>query len=160
MARTKNGVISDDSEWKKMKKRILAAAKVTADVGFFDSYYGPENDNLPVSLVAQWNEEGAGIPMRSFIRAGFIQTLKKNPWFNEEIERQLNLVATGKKTMKQVYSQMGPQLVKLMQEEIIKFDNPGNAPLTISLKGKDDPLRDSDTMLNSVEWQQGNKTTR
>lgn len=158
MARFRSGVLIDDSEWKKMKRRILTAEKQTADIGFFENaYYGPENDNLPVALVAQWNEEGTGIPMRSFIRAGFIQTLQKNDWFNEEIERQLNLVALGKKTMRQVYAQMAPQLVELMKQEIIQFDSPGNAPLTISLKGKDDPLRDSDTMLNSVEWRKGTK---
>lgn len=57
----------------------------------------------------------------------------------------------------QLLSSLGPELAQIMKQEIIQFSSPRNAPLTISLKGKDDPLRDSDTMLNAVDWKLGNK---
>lgn len=60
----------------KARKNLQDIDKKVVQVGFFDTYYGPENDNLPVATVAMWNEEGEGVQMRSFIRAGFIETLK------------------------------------------------------------------------------------
>lgn len=68
----------DTSGWKRVRKEesLQDIDKKVVQVGFFDTYYGPENYNLPVATVAMWNEEGEGVPMRSFIRAGFIETLK------------------------------------------------------------------------------------
>lgn len=145
----------DTSVWKKLKKNLQDIDKKVVQVGFFDTYYGPENDNLPVATVAMWNEEGEGIPMRSFIRAGFMETIKKSNSFNEQVYYKIGLVAEGKMNMKQLLSSLGPELAQVMKQEIISFSSPRNAPLTISLKGKDDPLRDSDTMLNAVDWKLG-----
>lgn len=152
-------IIKDTSAWKAIRKNLQDVSKKVAQVGFFDTYYGPENDNLPVAQVAQWNEEGEGIPMRSFIRAGFIETLKKDSKFNEQVFYKMGLVAEGKMNMEQLLSSLGPELALMMKKEIIEFKTPRNAPLTISLKGKDDPLRDSDTMLNAVDWRIGSKGT-
>lgn len=147
----------DTSVWKGIRKNLQDIDNKVAQVGFFDTYYGPENDNLPVATVAMWNEEGEGIPTRSFIRAGFIETLKKSPEFNEKVYYKLGLVAEGKMNINQLLSSLGPELVLIMKQEIIDFKTPRNAPLTIALKGKDDPLRDSDTMLNAVDWKLGTK---
>ena len=147
----------DTSGWKRVRKSLQDIDKKVVQVGFFDTYYGPENDNLPVATVAMWNEEGEGVPMRSFIRAGFIETLKKSNEFNEQIYYKIGLVAEGKMNINQLLSSLGPELAQMMKQEIIQFSSPRNAPLTISLKGKDDPLRDSDTMLNAVDWKLGNK---
>lgn len=147
----------DTSVWKGIKKNLQDIDKKVVQTGFFDTYYGPENDNLPVATVAMWNEEGEGIPMRSFIRAGFIETLKKSSEFNEKVYYKLGMVAEGKMNINQLLSSLGPELVQMMRQEIIDFDNPRNAPLTVSLKGKDDPLRDTDTMLNAVDWKLGTK---
>lgn len=147
----------DTSVWKSIKKNLQDIDKKVVQTGFFDTYYGPENDNLPVATVAMWNEEGEGIPMRSFIRAGFIETLKKSSEFNEKVYYKLGLVAEGKMNINQLLSSLGPELVQIMRQEIIDFSTPRNAPLTVSLKGKDDPLRDTDTMLNAVDWKLGTK---
>lgn len=147
----------DTSGWKRVRKSLQDIDKKVVQVGFFDTYYGPENDNLPVATVAMWNEEGEGVPMRSFIRAGFIETLKKSNEFNEQIYYKIGLVAEGKMNINQLLSSLGPELAQMMKQEIIQFSSPRNARLTISLKGKDDPLRDSDTMLNAVDWKLGNK---
>lgn len=147
----------DTSVWKKVRKNLQDIDKKVTQVGFFDTYYGPENDNLPVATVAMWNEEGEGVPMRSFIRAGFIETLKKSNEFNEQVYYKIGLVAEGKMNINQLLSSLGPELAQIMKQEIIQFSSPRNAPLTISLKGKDDPLRDSDTMLIAVDWKLGNK---
>lgn len=147
----------DTSVWQGIRKSLRSIDNKVVQVGFFDTYYGPENDNLPVAQVAQWNEEGEGIPMRSFIRQGFIETLKKSPEFNEQVFYKIGLVAEGKMNMEQLLSSLGPSLALMMKKEIIDFKTPRNSPLTISLKGKDDPLRDSDTMLNAVDWKLGTK---
>lgn len=152
------GYSANTSEWQKIKANIIKAQSKVAQIGFFEgSYYGPENDNLPVATVAMWNEEGDGIPMRSFIRAGFIQTLKRSGKFKAQVTDMFALVAEGKMTMEQFVASIGPELVLAMREEIIKFNDPRNSPYTIAEKGKDDPLRDSDTMLNSVAFKSGIK---
>ena len=145
----------DISVWKQVRKNLQDLDKKVDQIGFFDTYYGPENDNLPVATVAMWNNEGAGIPMRSFMSVDFIEALKKSADFNEKVCYKLGLVAEGKMNMNQFLASLGPDLVKIMKQVITDFKNPKNAPLTISLKGKDDPLRDSDTMLNSVDWKIG-----
>ena len=145
------------AQWKGMKKRLQASRRQATHVGFFDTYYGPENDNLPVATVALWNNEGIGIPKRAFMDEGFIEEIKKSPEFNEKLLYKMGLVAEGKMNMSQLLSSIGPELAAMMKQEIIEFSTPGNSPLTIALKGKDDPLRDTDTMLNSVDWQLGLK---
>jgi len=147
----------DKSVWNRMKVNLRKVDNTELQVGFFDKYYGPENDNLPVATVAMWNEEGEGIPKRSFIREGFIENIQNSALFDVTVLYKLGLVAEGKMNMSQLLASIGPELAKSMQQEILNFSTPRNAPLTIALKGKDDPLRDSDTMLNSVEWQIGSK---
>lgn len=48
----------DKKVWEKLKKNFLKAEQASIDVGWFQSdRYGPENDNLPMAQVAQWNED-------------------------------------------------------------------------------------------------------
>lgn len=147
----------DLSVWKSIRKNLQDIDKKVVQTGFFDTYYGPENDNLPVATVAMWNNEGVGIPMRAFMSVDFIERVSRSPEFSEKVMYKIGLVAAGKLNMNQLLASLGPELALMMKQEIINFTTPGNARLTIALKGKDDPLRDSDTMLNAVDWKLGTK---
>lgn len=153
MARN-SGIIKDTRVWDAMKKNLMRGKDFSVNTGFFDEYYGPENDNLPVAQVAQWQEEGTDkIPMRPFIRAGFmIKNIEKQEWLTPAIKHMISNVALGKMTWNQLYHKLGPVFVEIMKKEIELWQIPMNAPLTIELKGFNDPLIDSGKMLDSVEY--------
>lgn len=143
----------DNSGWEKIKKNLLNN-KETLKVGFFeDSIYGPENDNLPVAMVAMFMEEGDPVkyPPRPFIRMGFLPRLKTSeyvPVFQQTIKSVLD----GQATFKQAYIKLGPVMVKGLQNEIIAWDTPPNSPQTVEAKGFNDPLINTGKMLESVEF--------
>jgi hypothetical protein len=157
----KDGFIKDDKVWRAMKKNLLKGQTLAVKVGFFeDSVYGSENDNLPVAQVAQWQEEGTeSIPMRPFIRAGFmIKEIEKHKWINAQVIQWIDAVARGRMSWTQLYNHLGPVFVKMMQKEIENWRIPMNAPLTVELKGFNDPLIDTGKMMDSVNYRLGRKT--
>ena len=152
----KGGYLVDNSQWKKMRKNLERGSHLAAKIGWFDTYYGPDNNNLSVAQVAQWNNEGMGIPMRRFSDEFKKRIEVKNPdWMTPKILSMIDEIAMGKRTWTSFYNEVGVVLVRVMQEEIEKFSIPMNAPLTIFLKGFNDPLIDSGKMLDSVEYQLG-----
>lgn len=156
----KGGYLKDDSQWKKMRKNLDRGRHLAAKVGFFqDSTYGPENDNLTVAQVAQWQEEGnEKIPMRPFIRSGFMEKIQQKKWITSEVLRWIDDIAMGRSTWTAMYNKLGPVFVKMMQKEIEDWKIPMNAPLTVQLKGFNDPLIDTGKMLDSVDYLLGRKS--
>ena len=148
----------DKSGWNKLKKELLKGSKEELRIGWFEgSNYGPENDNLPVAQVAQWNEEGSATnPTRPFIRVGFMAPVKKGVYdklFAESMQR----IAEGKSSFKQEYTRLGPLFVKDMKDVIAKWDTPPNSPRTIADKGFNNPLIDSGTMYETTDFQVANR---
>lgn len=143
----------DKYGWEKIKKNLLQANQESLKVGFFDDRYGPENDNLPVAVVARFMEEGDPVkyPPRPFIRAGFLPRLKTSEYV-PLFQNAITSVLEGKATFKQAYTKMGPVLVKGLQNEIIGWDTPPNSARTVAEKGFNDPLIDSGKMLESVDF--------
>ena len=152
MARN-SGIIKDTRVWDAMKKNLMRGKDFSVNTGFFDEYYGPENDNLPVAYVAKIQEEGLGPPMRSFMRAGFMDNnIKEMKWLTPAIKHMISNVALGKMTWNQLYHKLGPIFVEIMKKEIKGWSVPMNAPLTVELKGFNDPLIETGKMLDSVEY--------
>lgn len=143
----------DTSGWDKIKKNLLQANKESLKIGWFEnSRYGPENDNLPVAQVAQWNEESSiNNPTRPFIRFGFMPKLE-GPEYRKIFEASIANVLQGNTTFKAEYNKLGPILVKEMKEVITDWDTPPNSPRTIEAKGFDDPLVWTGRMRESVEY--------
>lgn len=140
--------------WDKIKANLLKTIP-DLNTGFFsESSYGPENDNLPVAQVARDNEEGTiNNPPRPFIRAGFGGVLRSGKLDKSISVAMKNVLEGG--DIQQQYKILGPIFVKEMKQQIIDWDTPPNSPKTIEQKGKNDPLRDTDTMLNSVDYKIG-----
>lgn len=154
----KGGFLADTSQWEKMKKNLMKGQHLAAKVGFFDKYYGPENDNLSVAQVAQWQEEGNDkIPMRPFMRY-YIMQLEKDNKLISELSPYINQIALGTMSWTQLYNKLGDELVSDLKQVIKEWSVPMNAPLTIELKGFNDPLIDTGKMLDSVEYQLGRKS--
>ncbi|MNQ35947.1 hypothetical protein D3C85_494540 [compost metagenome] len=161
----KGGFLVDDSVWLKMKKNLQKGQHLATKVGFFDKYYGPENDNLSVAQVASWNEEGhnnGGLfpgsvtPPRPFLRM-YIFKLEQDGKLVQEMAHKIHLVAIGKMTWTTFYNDLGEEAKNDVKEVIKAWDYPPNGPKTIELKGFNNPLQESDVMLESIEYKIGRK---
>jgi len=140
--------------WEGIKKNLLKSIPELTTGFFKESVYGPENDNLPVAQVARDNEEGTvNNPTRPFMRVGFGGALEKGKLDNNISNAVVSIV--GGESPEQALKILGPVFVSQMRQAIIDWDSPSNSPRTIKAKGFDDPLRDTDTMLNSVDFKVG-----
>lgn len=154
------GLIVDKSAWNKLKKNFLQADSFEARVGWFpEDRYGSENDNLQMAQVAKWNEEGhnngagslvpdAETPPRPFMRVSFRNALKAGS-NDREFRQIVQAVVEGKSVMQPLKSS-GRAFENTLRKVMIDFDNPGNAALTIEMKGFDDPLINSSQLVANV----------
>lgn len=145
----------DKSGWNKLKKELLKGSNQEVQVGIVEpTNYGPDNDNLSVAQVWQWQEEGLpakNIPARPAIRVGFMALIKKGSYdkiFAESMQR----IAEGKSTFKQEYTRIGVQAQVDLKKAVADWDTPRNAPLTVELKGFDNPLIDSGLLYDSIDF--------
>ena len=161
---SKSAFIKDDKVWRKMKANLMKGNSLAAKVGVFDKYYGPENDNLPVAQVFQWNEEGtrggqgngSGIPMRPAIRY-YIMQLEKEGKMIPFLSKYLNSVALGSMTWTQLYEKIGEVAAEDLKKVVDEWAIPPNSPATIAEKGRDDPLVDTGLMRDSIESKVGGR---
>lgn len=155
---SKDAFIKDDKVWQRMKKNLIKGKSLAAKIGVFDKYYGEENDNLPVAQVFQWNEEGSETnPIRPAIRY-YIMQLEKEGKFIPFISKYLADVSMGKMSWTQLYDKIGELAAKDLKEVVDQWSIPPNSPRTIEEKGRNDPLVDTGTMRDSIEYKLGKKT--
>lgn len=146
-------VTKDTKALEMFKRRMQAQLGNELEVGFFsDARYGPENDNLQVAQVAQWNNEGSeNNPPRPFFTSSIIAPIERKKYdrmFHASIDR----IISGKSSFTQEYAVIGKALQNQIKQAIRNWDSPPNSPRTIAEKGFNNPLQDTDTMLNSVEY--------
>lgn len=117
-------------------------------VGFFpDSRY---DGGKSVAEVARYNEFGAGVPARPFMRPAVFE--HKADLVNL-LHRQYRQAIRDNQDTMVVLERFGEYVKGLIQEQIINTNEPPNAPSTIKRKGFNAPLRDTNLMLNSVRYQ-------
>lgn len=150
----------DKSGWNKLKKELLKGSNLEVQVGIVEpTYYGSDNDNLSLAQVWQWQEEGLpsqNIPTRPAIRVGFMTPIKKGSYdklFVESMQR----IASGNSTFKQEYTKIGTQAKVDLKKAVADWDSPRNAPLTVELKGFDNPLIDSSLLYDSIDSKVANR---
>lgn len=134
------------------------------------------DDGTPVYKIAQIQEYGARIPVtdkmrkwfavqgfplskhtteivippRAFIRQTSDNNKKK--WV-EQFRNNLVKVLDGKMTFEQAMNRLGVVIQGDIKETISTFSEPHNSPMTIAMKGKDTPLRDTEIMLTTVDYE-------
>lgn len=148
----------DTKVWDKLKKDLSSKTGMELRVGFFeDSRYGAENDNLQVAQVAQWNEEGSSTnPTRPFIRVGFMSPIKSGA-YEKYFKAAITRILDGTSSFENEYKILGPVAVKDMKQSIADWDSPPNSPITVADKGFNNPLIDSGTMYESVDFKVAKK---
>jgi len=144
----------DDRVWKKMERRLKRIQSKSVRVGWWRSYYP---DGTSVAQVAAWNEEGhlnGGMfpgtftPPRPFIRTGFLPKAKN---VLNEYSKLFFLYVDGSVKISDFWGAMSRELEEKMKESILEFKSPGNAEVTISMKGFDDPLINTGNLYDSVK---------
>lgn len=159
MAKKYPNVVKNTKGWQKLKKKMQALNGMEARAGWFTGQnYGPENQNLPIAMVAMWNEEGhdnGGIfagtstPPRPFIRTLFMK-LRKSSAFRSLISRELRMYFAGQKTSHQMMKTIGNFVREEMKETIAGWTTPPNRPSTVERKGFNNPLVETGLMGRSI----------
>lgn len=140
--------------WDNLKKSLTKASLEHINLGWLDGVaYGPENDNLPVATVAMWMEKGdpAHYPPRPYFRAGFLPRLN-TPEYKAVFKSVIEGALSGKTSFTQAYQKLGPVLVRGLKKEIDDWSTPPNSPLTVERKGFNNPLIETGTMRDTVDF--------
>lgn len=159
---TRGGVTVDTTGLDKLLKRLQILERKEIRWGFFSgSRYGPENDNMYVASIAKLQEDGGvggsgrTIPSRPFFTTHALRVITPSDHVGSKFLTLLG--AAVKSTMTggtdaSAYAAVGKHLHDSLQEEIIAWSAPENAPMTIKIKRFNDPLIHTGTMLESVEY--------
>lgn len=152
--RTSVKLTFDEKPWQKMKGRIKRTTSKSVRVGWWRSYY-PDGTN--VAQVAAWNEEGhinggmfAGTytPPRPFIRTIFLPEAAITV---EKHARMMFAYFEGKMNISTFWQEMSKELQQKMQKAILEMKSPPNSPVTVAMKGFNDPLIETGNMYDSVK---------
>jgi hypothetical protein len=137
-------------------KRLNALGNKEVSIGFFkeDQY----EDGLSVAQVAKWNDIGRGtegingrIPPRPFMSAGLRDLLKSRPYLRMYAQ-YLSKVLSGKMPVLSMYEQIGKFASEDLKEIIDRWAYPRNSPITIAIKGFNDPLIHTGKMRDSAKY--------
>jgi len=132
----------------KVQKALSSIAEKmegSVKVGWMENATYP--DGTYVAQVAAWNEYGTSkSPMRPFIRN--MITKESDKWAETIQKASIAFDYNGN----QVLNTMGQVILEDMQQAIVDFSDPRNAPSTIAKKGFDSPLLDTGHMKDSITF--------
>lgn len=153
-------VVQLDLGKRKIIKNAQELARKRVSVGVFKDSEGYDTPEGFVSGadVAMFNEFGTDtIPERSFIRQPLRAKRRKLSNTIVSVIKKLNRrtisVDKARKEVAKVY-------VDVIKDAILKKAIPPNAPLTIKLKGRDDPLVDTYKLYNNIKYKIESKGKR
>lgn len=141
----------DKRAWLDLKKSFVKAEMFEDQLGWQDTSYGSDNENLPHAQVAQWIEErvaSKNIPPRPYMRVGLRGALMKGS-NDASFKRIITAVANGQDVFKALHRE-GDSFRQTLRQVMMDWDTPPNSPTTIELKGFDDPLIESSELISNV----------
>lgn len=150
----------DKSGWEKLKKNLQQAVIHNVNLGWFEGQnYGSDNDNLPLAQVAQWNNEGhinganslvpgAITPPRPFMTVGLPGAFKAGA-NKDDFKDMVQAVLTGKSVLIAMQKSTN-NFERTLRKVMLDWDTPRNAPLTVEMKGFDNPLVESSQLIANV----------
>ncbi len=149
-------VKDNKKELKRLKQKMRRASKYTLKVGILASEGGADRyeDGVSILTVAGANEFGskkAGVPERSFIRAGYDKNLS---YINKRSNEIAEIITRGKRVrIKPLLNILGADIKDLIQQYATNLSTPPNAESTIKAKGSSNPLIDTRRMIKSIDFQ-------
>lgn len=154
--KTKIKIVKNDKTWTNMRRNLLRSKDNTIDIGWWGGKKHPRT-KVPIAQVAKWNEEGhlnggmfekTTTPPRPFIRTKFLPVARK--LLTDTYAPLVRSIAEGKINWTFLKNRMKEELKMALQEAILEWDNPKNAPMTVQKKGFNDPLIETGTMYDHV----------
>ena len=132
----------DDKLMAHLNEMVQKLDAGTLSVGFMSGATYP--DGTPVAQVAFYNEFGTkNIPMRPFFRT---MIANESPTWGNKLAKLLAKDFEGEKAL----NALGMDISGALEESIIGWTTPSNAPSTIAKKGFDKALIDTGHMKNSI----------
>lgn len=153
-----NRTVSRDLGERSLRKILKEAHGSHVTVGIHEGageYPSTEEQPDPplISEVGIINEFGSptrGIPERSFIRSTVDENQRQ---LNEDIRVSYTNILLGKTNAKKELEKLGFAITTLIQNKIKTLKSPPNAPLTVELKGSNNPLVDSQLLMRSINFE-------
>lgn len=152
-------VTKNTAQWDKIKANLLKNIP-SIETGWFEGQnYGSDNDNIPYATIAQWNNEGhrndngTVTPPRPFMTMGLAGAMAAGA-NRDDFKDMIKAVASGKSVLT-VLNKAGTNFERTLRKVMLDWDTPRNAPLTIELKGFDDPLVETSELIANVNSRVG-----
>jgi len=146
-------IVEDHADLERLDKQLDYVNNHIVVVGFLSE---KNVDGVNVQKYAAWNEFGTiNIRSRPFFRRA-TQTKKAKEKIENYIDTQISLIIQGKKTGNQALKAIGLYVVGQVQlsiKSMKKFNIYKNKESTIKKKGKNNPLIDSGSMIQSVSFE-------
>jgi len=147
-----------DIHWSRVKAAIKSFNGLTVQVGLpsggtFTKMSGARSksygDMISAAVINEFGSRSKGIPERAAFRTTFEE--QKRP-----IEQMMNqgaqMVLHGGPTPKDVLQAVGEHMVEKLVERITGYFPPPNAPSTVSNKGFDFPLVESEQLVHNIQY--------
>lgn len=149
----------DTKVWDAVKKNLMKTIPAIQTGWFAENVYGSDNDNLQMAQVAQWNNEGhvngansavpgSITPPRPFMTVGLASAMKAGA-NKDDFQDMISAVTQGRDVMR-VMETSGKNFERTLRKVMIDWDTPPNSPVTIELKGFDNPLIDSSELIANI----------
>lgn len=149
----------DTKVWDAVKKNLMKTIPKIQTGWFAENVYGSDNDNLQMAQVAQWNNEGhvngansvvpgSITPPRPFMTVGLVSAMKAGA-NKDDFQDMISAVTQGRDVMR-VMETSGKNFERTLRKVMVDWDTPPNSPLTIELKGFDNPLIDSSELIANI----------
>lgn len=134
----------------KIIKRLETSMNDELRIGFFDGEMHPSGN--PVATIALINDVGSTTnPPRPFMSSG-LKSILRSSTYRKMYADQLRKILSGKITPRGAYEEIGKYAVEDLKQLIDDWTNPPNSAKTIAIKGRNDPLVDTGTMMQSVKY--------
>jgi len=142
-------IIDKDLGFDRITREISQVSKNKAAV--YVGIHGKSGSELVLrGAVNEFGSADGRIPERSFLRSTIDENVTE---YTVELAKVVNDAITGKTTMKRGLSLLGERVVGDIKVKIREIRTPANAPMTIKLKGADNPLIDTGQMRNSIGYE-------
>ena len=133
--------------FERIRRTLIKAARAHVDVGYFDGKPHPKTGETEATIAAinEFGVPSLNIPERPFM-AATIRDTKVGTKLAEELKRNLT-----QQRARFSWKVVGKFYANEVAVTIRDFSQPANAPLTISLKGFDNPLVETGHMMRNVD---------
>ena len=108
------------------------------------------DDGTTIPEIGAAHEFGAGVPERSFIRSTIAENINKYNGMRRDL---IKAMIAGDMTKMQAVAILGEAVKADVQRKIQTISEPANSDETIAQKGSDNPLVDTGTMRQSIQWE-------